>query len=828
MNRRALLKAIGSAALWPFLPRGLSAGTNFRRRRPADGAWPSKAAWNRLNDAVGGNLIPVKFPLAQLATDPQNAAARRLWHNLKNPYYIGDQPGLTQTLGWIDAWTTKPSVYAVAARNAQDIAQAVNFARENDLRLVVKGGGHSYQGTSNAPDSLLIWTRHMNDISIHTGFVPQGCDRIMAPQPAVTLGAGTIWMQAYDAVTTDGGKYVQGGGCTTVGVAGLIQSGGFGSFSKRYGTAAGSLLEAEVITADGQIRVANACTNADLFWALKGGGGGSFGVVSKVTIRAHDLPEFFGTVRLTITAASNNAYRRLIRKFVGFYRDYLFNEHWGEQARMGPGNRLEIIMVSCGLDSGRLREVWRPFLEWVRSSSHDYSVKWPAVIASVPAKHFWDAHWWKSHWLEMVFPRNGNPLHAVLDDVLVHLAKEPVFRADDRPGAGPNSFWWSGDAGQVGWFIWGFQSLWMPESLLHDDAQQRLADALFAASRFSEVSLHFNKGLAGAAPEAVTRARDTAMNPEVLSAFALAIVADGQQPAYPGISGHQPSFEIGRKAAERIDRCMNELRAVAGKSGAYVSESNYFEKGFQQAYWGAITRAWPKSKESTTPTACSSSTMAWARSCGAPTASPGCDRGAGRQEVRLEFRAGIGERVFDEAAGNDIVGLIDAIGAVEQFDISGTDGAVFHQSVQVQDLVPVLCPKQHDRHAFLHLARLHQGKDLKELVERAEAAGEQHHRLGEIDKPEFTHEEVVKMKVHLVTDVWIVEFVAGNRDSQSNVQSFRFRSAAIRSLHNAGAASRTHHEAAFAVVKLLRPDRKPVREFSRRLIIGRELKGACR
>ncbi len=52
--------------------------------------------------------------------------------------------------------------YAVAARNAADIAAAVNFARENHLRLVVKGGGHSYQGTSNAPDSLLIWTRHMD------------------------------------------------------------------------------------------------------------------------------------------------------------------------------------------------------------------------------------------------------------------------------------------------------------------------------------------------------------------------------------------------------------------------------------------------------------------------------------------------------------------------------------------------------------------------------------------------------------------------------------------------------------------------------------------
>ena len=77
----------------------------------------------------------------------------------------------------------------------------------------------------------------------------------------------------------------------------LIQSGGFGSFSKHYGLAAAGLLEAEVVTADGKIRTANACTNPDLFWALKGGGGGSFGVVTKVTLRVRDLPEFRGRRR---------------------------------------------------------------------------------------------------------------------------------------------------------------------------------------------------------------------------------------------------------------------------------------------------------------------------------------------------------------------------------------------------------------------------------------------------------------------------------------------------------------------------------------------------
>jgi FAD/FMN-containing dehydrogenase len=141
---------------------------------------------------------------------------------LRNPYWVADELGLTQTLGWVGAWATKPSAYAVAARTTSDIAAAVNFARESNLRLVVKGRGHSYLGDSNAPDSLMIWTRHMTDIETHAAFVPQGCQGKIGPQPAVTMGAGTHWMQAYQAVTTQGGRYVQGGGGGTFGVPGWI------------------------------------------------------------------------------------------------------------------------------------------------------------------------------------------------------------------------------------------------------------------------------------------------------------------------------------------------------------------------------------------------------------------------------------------------------------------------------------------------------------------------------------------------------------------------------------------------------------------------------
>lgn len=104
----------------------------------------------------------------------------------------------------------------------------------------------------------------------------------------------------------------------TVGVAGLVQSGGFGSYSKHYGLAAAALLEAELVTADGRVLVANAESHPDLFWGLKGGGGGSLAVVTRLTLKTRELPQHVGIVSGKIKAASDVAYQRLIaRSFWG-------------------------------------------------------------------------------------------------------------------------------------------------------------------------------------------------------------------------------------------------------------------------------------------------------------------------------------------------------------------------------------------------------------------------------------------------------------------------------------------------------------------------------
>jgi FAD/FMN-containing dehydrogenase len=562
MKRRNLLDMVAALPLlsgsFAALAKDAAAVATRRksRVRPSDPQWPSAASWAKLKEDVGGRLIEPAALFGSCLTDSNGAACLDAHKNMCNPFWIGDQPAGTQVSGWLDAWTPVPSAYAVRVRSAADVAAGVNFARQHSLRLVVKGAGHSYLGTSNAPDSLLIWTRAMNDVWLHDAFVGQGCEGHIAPVPAVSAGAGAVWMDLYNAVTMHGGRYVQGGGCTDVGVAGLVQSGGFGSFSKGFGTAAAGLLEAEIVTSDGQVRVVNACKDPDLFWAIKGGGGGTFGVVTRLTLRTHDLPEFFGSASGKVQAQSDTAYKRLIAQFLSFYREKLFNAHWGEQVSLRPDNTLEISMVCEGLDSAQASEAWQPFVDWVSASPEDFTLIRPLGSHVGNARSWWEVE------------------------------ANPSMIRDMREGAPKDHGWWQGDQEQVGMFLHGFESMWLPAALLREDQQMDFVAALFSASRHKRVQLHINKGLAGALPETLAAVRQTATNPAVAMAFALAIIADGEAPAYPGLPRKTLDLAAARADARAIDLAATELRKVAPNSGSYVSESNYFIRSWKAEYWG--------------------------------------------------------------------------------------------------------------------------------------------------------------------------------------------------------------------------------------------------
>jgi FAD/FMN-containing dehydrogenase len=182
-------------------------------------------------------------------------------------------------------------------------------------------------------------------------------------------------------------------------------------------------------------------------------------------------------------------------------------------------------------------------------------------VVAVPARKFWDA---------------------------AFLRQIPgVVVADDRPGAPEGNIVWAGDAGQAGQVLQGYQSAWLPAALLAPGRRDRLADALFAASRHWGFGLHVNKGLAGAPAEEIAAARDTAINPAALDAFALVIAGATGPPGYPGVAGYEPDVAGARRSADSIERAMRELRALVPEAGSYVSESDFFQPDWARAYWGS-------------------------------------------------------------------------------------------------------------------------------------------------------------------------------------------------------------------------------------------------
>ncbi|GAO40483.1 hypothetical protein SCH01S_48_01440 [Sphingomonas changbaiensis NBRC 104936] len=546
MDRRRIVKLMAAAPVLAALPRAA-----FAR--------PDTAAWESLRRRLGDRLMVVHSPLAECARSG-GQGADALFAKLKNPYYLGDEPGLTQTLGWTDAWTSQPSDYAVAAESAADVAAAVDFAREHGVRLVVKGGGHSYFGNSNAAGSLLIWTRRMNAVALHDGFVPEGAPAGTPPQPAVSIGAGAIWGDVYRAVSVEGGRYVQGGGCLTVGVAGFVQGGGFGSLSKTFGTGAGNLLEAELVTADGRLRIANAWRDPDLFHALRGGGGGTFGVVTRVTQRTHALPPTIGAILFSVQAQSAAAWRALVARTMAFYAEALFRPEWGEQLRFSPGRRMDVSMLCHSLDEQGIRATWEPLLSWIKDRPQDYRLAAEPLVLAADARRFWDPKFLR--------------------------ALPGVVLPDDRPGASPDHVFWATNRGEAGQVLHAYQSAWLPKDLLDPARRPSLVDAIVAAAAEWSLSLHTNKGLAGGTSDAIAAARETAMNPQVADAFALLIIAADGPPAWPGIPGHEPDIVTGRKEAAAVTRAMAPFRKLVPDAGCYMSESDYFRRDWQRAYWG--------------------------------------------------------------------------------------------------------------------------------------------------------------------------------------------------------------------------------------------------
>jgi len=179
-----------------------------------------------------------------------------------------------------NAMIDRRPAFVVRCTSTNDVIAAVNFARENELDLAVRGGGHSVPGFGTADDALVIDLAGMHDVQVDT-------ERLTArAQGGATWGIFNDATHVYGLATT-------GGVVSTTGVGGLTLGGGIGYLTRGHGLSCDNLVSAEVVTADGRALTASEYENDDLFWALRGGGG-NFGVVTSFEFRLHPVAEVYG------------------------------------------------------------------------------------------------------------------------------------------------------------------------------------------------------------------------------------------------------------------------------------------------------------------------------------------------------------------------------------------------------------------------------------------------------------------------------------------------------------------------------------------------------
>ncbi len=161
--------------------------------------------------------------------------------------------------------------------DASDTRAAVRWAVSNGVPLRAKSGGHSYAGYSTQSGGMVLDLRNMTGISVNTR------------NRTATIGAGAQLIDVYAALAARG-VTIPAGSCPSVGIAGHAMGGGMGLAGRQFGLTADNILSVQIVTADGRVRTASANSNPDLYWALRGGGGGNFGVVTSFTFRVHGVP----------------------------------------------------------------------------------------------------------------------------------------------------------------------------------------------------------------------------------------------------------------------------------------------------------------------------------------------------------------------------------------------------------------------------------------------------------------------------------------------------------------------------------------------------------
>ncbi|KAL4919489.1 hypothetical protein BDW62DRAFT_179025 [Aspergillus aurantiobrunneus] len=294
---------------------------------PSDPCWPSPGKWAALNHTLSGRLLKTVPPASVCypSEDNYNAAECQVifeaWttspFHSSNPYSVlsptwsgaACQPvneNGTSVSGDPNAVSKGCSLgnlspYVVNATTAAHVQATLKFAKENNIRINVKNTGHNPE-KSSAYGSLVIWTHNMKKFEFHDSFKP--CETCMSHM-AATVGAGIQDGELFAAVAKHNAIAV-GGTNSDVGVVGWATGGGHGYATGQYGMGADNIIEAELVTPEGELVKANERKHPDLLWAIRGGGGSTFGVIISLTVKAYPMPSV-GIVNIDVAPRNSTS-----------------------------------------------------------------------------------------------------------------------------------------------------------------------------------------------------------------------------------------------------------------------------------------------------------------------------------------------------------------------------------------------------------------------------------------------------------------------------------------------------------------------------------------
>ncbi|KAI1264601.1 FAD-binding domain-containing protein [Xylariaceae sp. FL1019] len=298
----------------------LGANTSQDRRQdstrckvfPGDADWPSEQQWKSLNSSLSGVLLRPRLAasVCYRGANFNQTQCQFLVSGTSSTRFWLDDP-LTELAQWTQGSTCVASLtavgnctrggfpeYVVNATASGHVQAAVNFARENNIRLVIKNTGHDFGGRSVGAGSLSVWTHYLKS----TEFIPEYQIGNYSGM-AVRLGAGVEAWEVSNLMAAHNATVVAAGCNTVGGTGGWLSSGGHSTVTSTFGLGADQALSIDVVTADGALVTADPFRNEDLFWAVRGGGGSTYGILVSVVMKAYP-PISISSSSLSLTVSN--------------------------------------------------------------------------------------------------------------------------------------------------------------------------------------------------------------------------------------------------------------------------------------------------------------------------------------------------------------------------------------------------------------------------------------------------------------------------------------------------------------------------------------------